>query len=285
VRKLLTYLFLCICLLPILLGIGYSISYSLGLTGLLSEGFTWAHWRTFFTSGNLLSSTLYTLGLGVVSLLIAVAAGLVVSWTGGRYDKGLSQSHGSSLSELGILVPLLFAPVTAAFCWYQILSPGGFIARLSYHLGLITDTTDFPRIVNDEWGIGIVICHVFLILPVFTYLFTATARKHDLAALYQQSRSLGSGSVHFFRTVYAPIVLFKNSRVLWLYLIFLLGTYEVPLLLGSSSPQTFSVFIADKLTKFNLADIPAGHCMAIWYTLLITVMTLLYLRWQRRVIW
>ncbi len=284
-RRAIKYLFICLCLAPLLFGVIYSLGYSLGLAGLLSDGFTWDYWIGLINSGNLMRSTIYTIGLGACSLIIAVMAALVVSWKSGRYGVDHRSSISKSKAEVLILLPLLFAPVTAAFCWYQILSPGGFIARASFHLGLIHETSEFPRLVNDDLGIGIVICHVFLILPVFSYLFTATAHKHRLHRLYLQSNTLGASSWYFFKKVYTPMLLQKNMRVLWLYLIFLLGTYEVPLLLGGSRSQTFSVFIADKLTRFNLGDIPSGYCMAIWYTVLITVMTALYLRWQKSILW
>jgi len=60
-----------------------------------------------------------------------------------------------------------------------------------------------------------------------------------------------------------------------------MGSYEVPLLLGRQSPQMISVATLQKIQRYNLYDIPKGFAMSILYVLII-VLVLVLLYWRNR---
>ncbi|MDX1666916.1 MAG: hypothetical protein R3350_06795, partial [Saprospiraceae bacterium] len=62
--------FVALAGLPLLLGISYALIYSLGLAGLLSEGFTLVHWREVF------SSEAFWLSLGFSFYLALISIGI-----------------------------------------------------------------------------------------------------------------------------------------------------------------------------------------------------------------
>jgi putative spermidine/putrescine transport system permease protein len=80
------------------------------------------------------------------------------------------------------------------------------------------------------------------------------------------------------RFIYIPLLILKVRNIILLYAIFLLGTFEVALLLGRSQPRTISIYITEKLTKFNLQDIPLGHSMAVLYLILVFALISILLR-------
>ena len=250
-----------LCVGPLLLGFGYSLLYSFGVIGLLSEGFTLVHWQRLWQSSGAISSLIYTLLLSIVSLLLALAAALAVAWR--------SLQPGSGRLPAALFLPLLFPPLIAAFGWYYVLSPAGILSRLAVGAGLIGGLEDFPRLVNDAWSVGIVLTHIFLVYPVFSLLFVAQSRKERLPAMWALARNLGSTRWQFVRSILLPLLLQKTRPVVVLYGLFLLGSYEVPLLLGRTAPQTVSLFITEKLSRFNLLDIPVGHAMAVVYSLMV----------------
>lgn len=250
-----------LCVGPLLLGVGYSLLYSFGMIGLLSEGFTLVHWQRLWQSSGAISSLIYTLLLSIVSLLLALAAALAVAWR--------SLQPGSGRLPAALFLPLLFPPLIAAFGWYYVLSPAGILSRLAVGSGLIGGLEDFPRLVNDAWSVGIVLTHIFLVYPVFSLLFVAQSRKERLPAMWALARNLGSTRWQFVRSILLPLLLQKTRPVVVLYGLFLLGSYEVPLLLGRTAPQTVSLFITEKLSRFNLLDIPVGHAMAVVYSLMV----------------
>lgn len=237
----------------------------------MNKGFTLEHWGALLQNSAAFYSLWYTLLLAFVSLLLAVSIALAIAWT-------TVNRSGQSGTLTFLFLPLLMPPLIAGFAWYFLLSPTGFLARVLWNLGILPSWESMPRMVNDTWGIGIIVTHVFLVFPLFTLLFMALVRKVQMKNLLTQSQNLGANKLAFFWKVYVPVLLWKSKPFLWLYGVFLIGTYEVPLLLGRSTPQTLSVFISDKLMRFDLATIPVAHAMAVLYSLLVLVVITVFIR-------
>jgi len=266
--------FVLICLLPLLMGFVYSLGYSLGVFGLMNEGFTLDHWLRLFASKDAWSSLIYTFLLTLVSItLVIVFAGLL--------SRAFVSKPERSFTQKLLLLPLLFAPVAAGFAWYYVLSPAGILSRISHALGLTEDITSFPRMVNDDWSIGILLVHVFLVLPIFTFLFTAQAKSMNLLEMNKLATSLGSSRLQCFTKLWLPALVKRFKLLIVLYAVFFMGTYEVPLILGQSSPRVLTVFISEKLTMFSLDDIPLGHCMAVFYSACIFIVLSFFLYRQK----
>lgn len=263
VKKILIGLYLLFAVVPLVMGLGYSLLYSLGLTGLMREGFTLVHWQSLFSSGAFWGSLGYSLYLTLVSLLIAVACAFVVGWR-------LGMEESPQLYKI-LFLPLTFPPLIAAFSIYFLAGPSGIISRVFFHLGLVDGLESFPRIVNDYWAIGILLAHWFLVFPVLTLLLVHQAKKERMRQLYDLSKILGGTTRQFISKVFIPLLLRQMKPVIVLYGIFLFGTYEVPLLLGRTSPRVVTVFITEKLSRFNMEDIPTGHAMAVVYTVSILI--------------
>lgn len=264
-------LFAILTLGPFCMGFLYSLLYSFGLVGWMSQGFTLDHWGVLFGNPAALLSMGYTLVLSLVSILFALVIALGIAW-----QFLIRQKHSRILPF--IFLPMLMAPLIAGFAWYYMLSPTGFLARFLYHLGLLQRWEDFPRMVNDAFSLGIITTHVFLVFPIFTLLFIALLQKENLQGLLEQSTQLGASKWIFVRTIFVPILLWKSRPILWLYGVFLMGTYEVPLILGRSTPQVLSIFISEKLTRFDLSTIPVAHAMAVVYSLLVVLIITLFVR-------
>ncbi len=270
-NRLALLLYSCLTIGPLALGLGYSLLYSFGLVGLLNRGFTLEHWQNLWSGGEALGSFAYSALLTFVSLFLMLAIALGLSW----HLKG--QSAGRGIYPW-LFIPLLFPPLVGAFAWFYVLSPGGILARLAFELQWIERVEQFPRLVNDRYSIGILITHVFLVFPLFTLLFIEQGRKERVSDLLQTAQTLGGNGRQFFRKVYCPLVLQRSAPLIWLYGIFLFGTYEVPLLLGRSSPRVVTLFIQDKLSRYNLEDIPVGHAMAVVYSVLVLLVVRLFIR-------
>ena len=64
-----------------------------------------------------------------------------------------------------------------------------------------------------------------------------------------------------------------------MYFIFLLGSYEIPLLLGVQAPQMLSVLTVRKLRDFDLHTQPEAYALAVLYSGF--VLTWLYLLFRK----
>lgn len=258
------FIFFIICCLPVIMGFVYSLLYSYGLTGLMSKGFTLEHWRRLWAVGSLFSTLTYSFYLTATSLFLSILIALIISWE--FLHKTLT-----ARAQIFLILPLLMPPLIVGFSWYQILSPSGVFSRSAMALGAIDQMEQFPRLVNDRFSIGIIISQVFMVFPVFTLLFTALSKREHLSEYLMISGTLGATKWQSIRRIYLPIILNKSRAIISIYGLFLLGSYEVPLLLGRSSPQTISIFIVEKLTMFNLNDLPLGHAMIVSYCILLII--------------
>jgi putative spermidine/putrescine transport system permease protein len=266
-------IFLVLTTIPLLAGLGYSLLYSLGLAGLLGKGFTMEHWSALLADKETWQSLGYTTWLSLLSLVFAVLPALWMAHT-------LQFRHFSRAAFRSLFIPLSFPPLIAAFAIYHLLSPSGFLSRIAFQLGLIGQLEDFPRMVNDAGSIGILLVHVLLVFPFFSLVFYNTSQKERGLQLRDVSRSLGGSDRQFALKVWVPLMLKRNLGLLVLYGIFLFGAYEVPLLLGRSSPRTITLLVVDKVSKYDLAGIPKAHALVVLYALLVGLVAT-WLQWNR----
>lgn len=75
-----------------------------------------------------------------------------------------------------------------------------------------------------------------------------------------------------------PVLLRQSFPTLVLYFIFVMGSYEIPLLLGSQSPQMMSVLTIRKLQRFDLTDMPQAYVVGVLYTVFVVGVVVFLLR-------
>lgn len=268
-KNIAVYLFIAIAVLPVLCGFIYGLLYSVGLAGLLGKGFTLEHWEKLFASGDGWRSIGYTFYLTITTTVLSMIMAFAYAWYHFR------QPNERSVSKL--YLPLLFPPLIAGMAWYFVLSPSGLLSRWAHGIGLVQSVEDFPRWVNDDFSFGIILTQFFLVFPIFTLLFLNISKKENLRELYRTALHLGGDKRYFLKNIFLPILWNKGKWVVVLYAIFLMGTYEVTLILGQTNPRTITVFIMEKLSKYNLSDIPQAHAMSVLYSIMMLLfMTFLF---------
>lgn len=261
-NKTLKLVYLLLVLVPVGSGLLYALLFSSGLVGVLNTGWTTAAWQKVLFSGTFWGSMGYSFYIAVLSLFLAVciALTLALSW-----QKALHKG----LLSAAIYLPLCFPATVMAFFSFQLLSKSGVWSRWAYQLGWISDLQNFPTLIKDAYGIGIIFTSVLLITPFFTILFSQLYQTEKLSELISLSKTLGAGNKKILRSVVVPVLLRRSAVSLMLFLVFVMGSYEVPLLLGRQNPQMISVVVIQKIQRFNLYDMPQGYAMAALYVLLI----------------
>ncbi len=225
---------------------------------MLGQGFTLAHWQAVLEGQSLWRSLGYSLCLATSSM--GLATGLAL-WLALR---GREAFTGGWLSTL-IYFPLTLPAMVVTFFVLQLLSQAGLLARVAAQLGWITAPSDFPSLVNDALGGGIMLSHVLMATPFLLILFLNLYRSERLPELTQLAGSLGGSVRQIRRRIEIPILLRAAYPTLVLYFLFTLGSYEIPLLLGREDPQMVSVLIERKLMRYNLADKPEAYVIAVIY--------------------
>jgi putative spermidine/putrescine transport system permease protein len=265
---------LLFAVLPLLLSLGYALLYSFGVVGALNSGFTLQHWKKLLADSTTWQSFLYSGFIAFATLVLAVALSL-------RLALNHYQAFSRGFLSSAIYVPLAFPAMVSAFFFFQALSKGGFLSRLSYQVGLTHSITAFPDLVNDRWGIGIILAQLFLCFPFFLLLFVSRIKTERIESYLQLAESLGAGRRQAIRRIAVPVLLRKTFPNILLYFIFIFGSYEIPVLLGRSNPEMVSVLAVRKLQKFDLLHIPQGYAIAILYTAVTLILLLLILKRQK----
>lgn len=261
-------LFALIGVLPFAAAFIYALLYSFGMVGIVNEGFTLKFWKVVLESGEFFSSFFYSAAVALAALLISVGTALWIT------HKFRDQLEGKFLSFVAYL-PLAIPGIVAGFFVFQLLSKGGFFSRLSHSLGLIAGPSQFPDLVNDAYAIGIILAFATIVTPFFVLLFLNVCKNERIDELSVLAQSLGASSNQVTLKVFLPIILQKTRTLIILYFIFLLGAYEVPLILGQESPQMLSVLIIREINQYDLSRISEGYVVAVMYTLLVAVAAIL----------
>lgn len=246
----------------------YALGYSFGVMGVLNNGFTTRFWESVFASGEFLKSFGYSAAIALVSLVLSIGGAL---WVTLKFRRELDKKFLSFMMYLPLAIP----GVVAGFFMIQLFSKAGFFARIAFQLGLIEKTAQFPDLVNDSLAFGIIVAFITMLIPFFTLLFLNVYKNERIEELSILAHALGANANQVTRRVFLPIILKKTGVLIALYFIFLLGAYEVPLILGQESPQMLSVLIIRETRQFDLSKISEGYVVAVMYTLVVSITVIL----------
>lgn len=268
-------LFVLLSAVPILAGVTYALLYSLGLTGALSDGFTLVHWQEVLGDKAFWLTIGFSLYVAFCSIAIALFLSLIVVLRSpGTFTKGIMSYF--------IYLPLSIPAIVMAFFVFQLMGKGGWLSRLSYQLGITQGLEHFPDWVNDNFGIGIIVAHVIMATPFFTIFFANLYENERLTAYLQLAATLGAKKSQQTFKVAVPILLRRGMATIFLYFMFVMGSYEIPLLVGSQSVQMVSIRTIQRLQRFDLGEIPEAFVINIAYTIIVAILLTLLLWYNRQ---
>lgn len=259
---------------PVVLGLSFMVLYSFGGIGLLSKGWTTEHWHRMLRDDETWVSLGYSVYIAIGSLLTATLLALAaVLALGSRLREGIL---GRSL-----YVPLAIPPMVAALLSYQLLGNAGLLSRVAYALSWVRSPTDFPALMSMPGGIGIILTQIGLVAPFLALLFERIARNEGLDELLRVAETLGGGRLQVIERVALPVLLRPALPALSVYMIVLLGSFEIPLMVGAPYPAMISVLIQRRFAQFDLGTKPEAYALASLYSLLLIGLLLVVLRLGR----
>ncbi|WP_276168587.1 ABC transporter permease subunit [Zobellia alginiliquefaciens] len=256
--------FILIGIVPFAAAFIYALLYSFGVTGVANDGFTLKFWETVIASGSFFKSLGFSVLIALVAVVISVGGAL---WITLKFKEQLESRFFSFI----IYLPLAIPGIVTGFFTFQLFSKGGFLARISHKLGFITEASQFPDLVNDGLAFGIILSFIALIMPFFILLFLNVYKNERVEELSILAQSLGASANQIAKKIFLPILIKKTWVLIVLYFIFLLGAYEVPLILGQESPQMLSVLIIQEIKQYDLDKISEGYVVAVLYTIIVSV--------------
>lgn len=210
---------------------------------------TLQYYQEILTRPDMAESILFSLKIAFVSSLSATIGGILIcgicvvgNYTGSRIQR---------MIQLPVIVP----HVVVALFMINIFSQNGLLARLAYTLGLITDQQEFPVIIYNTEGIGIILAYIWKELPFIVYFVIALMANIN-GRLGEAAVNLGARKWQAFFRITLPLC--KNTIISGFLIIFVfaLGAYELPLLLGATKPKALPILAYQQYIHPDLRNRP-----------------------------
>jgi putative spermidine/putrescine transport system permease protein len=267
-------LYFLLTMAPVAASLLYAALYGLGAVGLLSHGLTLEHWRRVIESGEAWASVGLSLYVASAVVALTIVTSLPIALV-------LRRRLESGPLPYFVTLPLAIPGTVAAVLALQLLGGAGLLSRLAYRLGLTSGVAGFPSLVHDAALAGVVASHVALAAPFFVLLFVELYATERLDALKTLAASLGASRSQGLLRVTGPILLRAAVPSLTLLFVVVLGSFEIPLLLGRQAPQMLSVLTYRKYALFDIAQKPEAYILALGYALLVFGVVALVFRDKR----
>ena len=259
-------------------GLALAAAQSLGYFAPTGENaLTLRHYVSLGNDREIYASLQLTLKLATAATMISAVAGLALAL-------GLRESaRRSHAINLLLQIPLSVPHLAMAGALITIIAPSGLLARLAHAFGFVQQPADFPALINDRYGAGIVLAYILKEVPFIALMTMALLAR--LGDEYEQvARVLGASAWQRFRYVTLPLVapaVVSSSLIVFA---FIFGAFEVPFILGRPYPAMLSVLAEQRYLDVNLAARPGAIALAIMSTLLAAVLAWAYLRLTRALI-
>lgn len=267
-------LFFLLTVFPVAASLLYAALYGVGAVGLLSHGLTLEHWRRVVTSHEVWASLALSLYVATAVVMLTAALALPLALA-------LRTRLQSGFLPYVLALPMAIPGTVAAVLALQLLSGAGLLSRLAFRLGVTSGVSGFPSLVHDAALVGVVAAHTALAVPFFVFLFVELHASERVAALQTLAASLGASATQRLVRVTLPILFRAATPSLTLLFVVVLGSFEIPWLLGRQAPQMLSVLTYRKYSLFDIAQKPEAYILALAYAALVLGLVALVFRGRR----
>jgi putative spermidine/putrescine transport system permease protein len=251
-------------------GIGTAVLQSLGYFPTIGmRELTLNYYREILTDREFLSSFWFSLCISLCSSIIAVILGVLFAYL-------LFQNKNKKGIEKFIYrVPIVVPHVVAALLVYNVLSQSGIMPRVLYGLGIIQNQNEFPLLLFDKYGIGVIIAYLWKEIPfVAMVVYTVLGNLND--KLSEVSLNLGANKRQTFYHVLLPLLMPSILSSFIIIFAFSFGAFEVPYLLGPTSPRALPVLAYIEYTSPDLTSRPYAMALNSLITVFSVVLVWLY---------
>ena len=209
------------------------------------------HFANVLSDPDFLHSLMLTLYVSATSTAIAAAFSIILALVLVSIAKKYRLLH--FIFQIPLTVPHLVIAVAVVF----MLSPTGFFSRLAVKFGLIDSSAAFPLLINDRWGVGIILAYVWKEVPFITLMILAVLR-HTGVELLEVGRTLKAGPWQRFRYITLPTISPSLGAACLIVFAYSFGAFEVPFLLGQSYPMMLPVWAYKNYSDVDLLARPEG---------------------------
>lgn len=237
---------------------------------------TLKHYRAVFSDPAFLKALLFSLYTALVSSIVAVVAGLLLAYA-------LMRSCGEGvITRFLYQLPIVVPHTVAAFLAFSLLGQSGWLSRLAFQAGLTGDMAQFPVMILDTGGLGIMAAYLWKETPFVALVVYGVLKSSD-SAYGQAARNLGATGGQTFVHVTLPLSVPTLMTAFIMTFTYAFGAFEIPYLLGPTAPKALPVLSYLAYIHPDLGQRPYAMAINMVLAGLTLLMVLLY-SWCYRVI-
>jgi putative spermidine/putrescine transport system permease protein len=249
----------------VLLGLAQALGYvpALGMDRLSTR-----HFARVLGDPDFLASLGLTLGLACLSTVLAAVLGLASA----LLLTALPARH--VVPRLVFQIPLAVPHLVIALAVMFLLAPTGWLARLALAAGVIDTPAAFPLLVNDRWGVGILLAYLWKEVP-FIALMVVAALQGAAPEWLEVGRTLKAGAWQRFRRIVLPTVMPALTAASLIVFAYTFGAFEIPYLLGRTYPMLLPVWAYRHWSDVDLLARPEAIATGMLIAALVGVLAIL----------
>ncbi len=230
---------------------------------------SFAHYTNLLHDSLFWKSLLYTIYLAVAAVLISVIGAIVIA---------MSLRHNFRHKKIVLFIYQLSLPIPHLVSAIMILfafSQTGVIATIAANLGWLEDANNFPKLIYDDWGIGIIASLAWKFIPFIGVailgILQVTGREYE-----EQAMSLGANAWHRFADVLFPLMCPAIISTTLLAFPYAFGVFEIPFLLSGNFPIPVSLLANNEFNSITSGRQPVAMAMVVVMLLALFLLMLLF---------
>ncbi|MBG0777683.1 MAG: sugar ABC transporter permease [Desulfovibrionaceae bacterium] len=252
-------------------GPGLAVSAPVGPGGLsASGGSPWAAYARL-AEPRFVASFLLALKVALASSLAAVALGALLAYGVWRLPVGAQRW------ATVYRVPLVLPHIAVAFLVLVFWAKSGLVASLAHHAGWIDQPREFPSVLFGGHGAGVILAYVYK-ETTFVLLLALACLKRFNPDLARTAQMLGAGHARTFLRVVLPHMAPTLHAAFLILFLYTFGAFEIPYLIGDSSPAMPAVEAYNLYFQRDLALRPQAMAILVVLFLFSLAFIALYVR-------
>lgn len=219
----------------------------------------------------MLRSFLLSIKVGAVAALFSVALGTILAIGLWRMPALLQQA--------GVIykIPLILPHLAVGFIVFFFWAKSGLISSAMFHAGITGSPQDFPSILFGSDGWGMIIAYTYKQIPFALLMSYASLKRLDMRLL-ETAYMLGATRWKAFCAVTYPHIRSVVHSTFCILFLFGFGAFEIPFLLGGSSPAMLSIEAYNLYFRKELYHRPQAMAILIGIFVFSVTFLTLYLR-------
>ncbi|MBS4538044.1 ABC transporter permease subunit [Clostridium sp. D2Q-11] len=231
--------------------------------------FTLRYYKEVLIDKGFLSSFGFSFYISIVSSVIAVVVGVILAYL------LLINKHKKGIEEIIYRIPIIVPHTVASLLVFNILAQSGVLPRILNFLGIINEQSQFPALVFDKNGWGIIFSYIWKEIP-FIAMVVYTVLKNINDKLRDVALNLGSDKKQVFFHILLPLMMPSIISSFIIVFAFSFGAFEAPYLLGPTSPKALPVKAFIEYNNPDLTNRPYAMVINMILTFFSVMFILIY---------